>query len=128
MNSIVSLNQQSLEEALQIKEWGKWAWEGNGKVYPLWIQQMKRAYPDPPKDSELIGSIDPDYAMTLDAAICALGRRNPNDKKTLIKHYVYRIPLSRLAQIEGKKRHTLREDVNAMLGFLYGMLSDKEMV
>lgn len=114
---MTSLTTGSLEDALLINEWGRWAWEGNGTVYSGWVNKMKNGYREMPKN--YMAPIDDEYGYQLDALIARLDKLS---KCVIIELYINRCSINRLQSIVGLNRHEIRQVRDIALGVVYGML------
>lgn len=122
MNALVALNHESLEEALQIWSWGKWAWEGGGSTYPAWVQRMTEGYREE-APRKYIPPIDEDYAEKLDRMIAGLCESDPFATALMIELYVYNHSIYKLAKTLRRSRNEITQKREITLGVLYGKLS-----
>ena len=116
----LELSTEFLEETLLMREWGQWARQGSGKVYPGWVNKIKPGYRESPK--EMIMDIDDDKGLLIDGMIATLDSRS---KVILVEIYVNKCAINKLQRILHTTRHIIRQRRDTALGVLYGMLRYK---
>jgi len=116
-----SLNIESMEDVIQLWEFGKWA-RNFGDVprlsVPSWVFEIKTA----DREGTLkryIGDIDESYAIELDGEISDLPERNKN---VIYLYYVRMQPWRSVARSLKSTVYTVRNDRDIAVSLLYGRL------
>lgn len=120
---VVSLNTVSLENALLMREWGKWA--RNAQTTRLgfgrqpWVAEIPSSYVDDNNDAdECLPDISDEYGMLIDRALLAL---DAYSRTLIVLYYQRRVGLNRIAKILHKSRQRIATDRDCALSALYGL-------
>lgn len=124
MNQAVELNGPSLENALLMREWGKWARNAEldnlGFARPSWVAEVATKYPESSKDvDECLPDISDEYGLLVDR--CLSGMQDYS-RSLIVLYYERRLGLNNIARILKKSRQRVSTDRDCALSALYGMV------
>lgn len=113
-----SLDTEAMSYALQLKEFGKWAREGDNlkKLSSLSSPMFKEYKSGWPESREYIADIGDEYALFLDKHMTRLPQRN---RDIVILHYVYLQSLRGIAKILRTNKDSVRDHLSHAITFLY---------
>lgn len=118
MNQLATLNTEALEDLLQIRSWGRWAKpQFVGHKTPGWVKEILSGWRESPR--EYVPEVSDEYAMALDSLIARLPDRR---KKVIIGIYVFRMPITYLSRKLSTSKHTVIQERDAAMWYLYGAL------